>query len=266
MSGKLEIGTVVREPPIRKPVDFQVVSDLHLESRGRFGNQTDYVLGPILDSRDSCENLIIAGDLCTVFKPDVYRDVLTRLCSEYKNVVYVLGNHCYYKSNRHKTVTVMRAIEDVLDNLYWLDCEDITIDGAKIFGDTFWFPRTLKGESMQDDFSDFRFIEGAKDFIYEHHDTAVRGLKSRAGKVDIVVTHHGPSLKSIHPKFYHYDSNMFFCNNYEDLIREVNPKVWVHGHVHSNWSYFVGQTNVVVNPYGYPGENPDFDPGFKVTV
>ena len=90
----------------------------------------------------------------------------------------------------------------------------------------------------------------------------------------IVVTHHAPSYRSLmkwepeRPEVFH---NMDWCyaSDLEHLMHGDNaPALWVHGHVHSNRDYGVGNTRVVANPRGYPlhalnmvgRENPHYDP------
>lgn len=34
----------------------------------------------------------------------------------------------------------------------------------------------------------------------------------------------------------------------------ANVKLWVHGHMHNASDYVIGDTRVVCNPKGYPGE------------
>jgi predicted phosphodiesterase len=70
----------------------------------------------------------------------------------------------------------------------------------------------------------------------------------------IVMTHHAPSPKSIHPKYKDDILNASFASDLEYLMPYVD--LWVHGHVHSPFDYRVGDCRVVCNPCGYKGENP----------
>lgn len=47
--------------------------------------------------------------------------------------------------------------------------------------------------------------------------------------------------------------------------------LWVHGHVHESFDYWIGRCRVVCNPRGYPGragqaENARFDPNYVVEI
>lgn len=77
----------------------------------------------------------------------------------------------------------------------------------------------------------------------------------------VVVTHHGPSKKSIHPKYADdYEMNGGYVSSLEDII-EPNPQIkyWIHGHVHSKFDYTIGETRVLTNPRGYIGHEPIAD-------
>ena len=44
-------------------------------------------------------------------------------------------------------------------------------------------------------------------------------------------------------------------------------KYWIHGHMHSNVDYMIGDTRVVCNPRGYSDmENVKFDPRMELIV
>jgi predicted phosphodiesterase len=71
----------------------------------------------------------------------------------------------------------------------------------------------------------------------------------------IVVGHHAPSSQSIAERFKHDTlMNGAFKSELHDFI-EARPqiKVWIHGHMHNNSNYWVGETRVVCNPRGYVG-------------
>ncbi len=83
----------------------------------------------------------------------------------------------------------------------------------------------------------------------------------------MVVTHHSPSAQSI-PRQYENDIlSASYASNLDNLVRELEPDLWVHGHMHETCDYLIGKTRVVCNPRGYPDErNPQFDPTLVVSV
>jgi Icc-related predicted phosphoesterase len=72
----------------------------------------------------------------------------------------------------------------------------------------------------------------------------------------VVVTHHAPSLQSVHPGDRTDVSAAAFASDLEGLIERHRPELWVHGHIHHASDYAVGDTRVVCNPRGYVG--PDW--------
>ena len=92
-----------------------------------------------------------------------------------------------------------------------------------------------------------------------------------SGKSDtVVVTHHAPSPRSLRnwdPERPQSFGELDWCyaSNLECLMcSDAAPALWLHGHVHANRDYQVGNTRIVANPRGYPRENPDFDPALIV--
>jgi len=73
-----------------------------------------------------------------------------------------------------------------------------------------------------------------------------------AGKT-VVVTHHAPSARSVHPREQKNPLLPGFASNLEYLVSEAD--VWIHGHLHNSSDYFLGGCRVVCNPRGYPGWN-----------
>jgi calcineurin-like phosphoesterase family protein len=70
-----------------------------------------------------------------------------------------------------------------------------------------------------------------------------------AGKT-VVVTHHGPSARSIHPRYLGEPVNAAFVSELDGLVEKAD--LWLHGHVHDSFDYMVGDCRVVANPRGYP--------------
>ncbi len=52
----------------------------------------------------------------------------------------------------------------------------------------------------------------------------------------------------------------FITPEVQPLILDKQPRLWVHGHTHTAFDYFIGKTRVVCEPMGYPGEGVKFNP------
>lgn len=70
----------------------------------------------------------------------------------------------------------------------------------------------------------------------------------------VVVGHHCPSELSVAPMYKGNLLNAAFRSNLDDFI-ESRPqiKLWIHGHTHHNFNYWIGDTHVICNPRGYVG-------------
>jgi hypothetical protein len=71
----------------------------------------------------------------------------------------------------------------------------------------------------------------------------------------IVVGHHAPSSQSV-AEWFKGDTvmNGAFRSDLEEFIMDrPQIKFWLHGHMHNNSNYWIGETRVVCNPRGYVG-------------
>ena len=84
----------------------------------------------------------------------------------------------------------------------------------------------------------------------------------------IVLTHHAPLTKSLHPRFRGHPSNAAFASDLSDLIHKGKPDIWIHGHVHHALDYREGHTRVICNPLGYQREKSEtgFIEGFVIDI
>lgn len=74
----------------------------------------------------------------------------------------------------------------------------------------------------------------------------------------IVITHHLPTFKVIHPNYKdEIELNSFFASNSDELI--CDPVLyWVYGHTHSVSSHDINGVKVLCNPKGYPSERSGY--------
>lgn len=76
----------------------------------------------------------------------------------------------------------------------------------------------------------------------------------------IVVGHHCPSELSVAEAYKGNLLNAAFRSKLDDFI-EARPQIryWLHGHTHTNFNYWIGDTRVVCNPRGYDGYEASAD-------
>jgi Icc-related predicted phosphoesterase len=120
-----------------------VCSDLHLEF-GPFEDDHAIFTNPL-----EADTLILSGDILVAellregvsrYMKDKERIInfFDRVCSFYKNVVYVMGNHEHYHGDFAHTANRIHAGLIKYDNLHFLDNAKVKIDDVTFVGGTMW--------------------------------------------------------------------------------------------------------------------------------
>lgn len=235
-------------------MNLWIFSDTHMD-HGRFS----------LDPPANADVAIAAGDIQN-------DDFLVALARQLP-VVFVAGNHEFYGHAYAERLAALRALPGVTV----LDNDTATIGGVRIHGATLWTDygyNPLAAETARRSMNDHRYIKWTKDpyqrFLPSHatkmHEASRRYLDANVKPGDVVVTHHAPSEQSVAPKYAGQILNHAYFSALDAEIEAWKPALWVHGHVHTSFSYEIGSTKVLCNPHGYPGENPDFNPALVVAV
>jgi predicted phosphodiesterase len=235
---------------------IRIVSDLHLEFSKK-------IIKSLISSQEDnyCDCLIMAGDIVTYKNINDLVDILDIFSPRYQKIFYVLGNHEYYHKNDINIVNLYREICNKYPNVILLENDSYKLnDNWTILGTTLWSNISEKGLRMM---SDGRYI--SMEDILEKHTKAVKFLEdqinlrevatedgSLSSENFIVVTHHLPSKSLVHRKYSHYD-NSGFASSCDHLFRD-NIKYFVYGHTHTKSITKIGQTNLICNSLGYPGE------------
>lgn len=218
-----------------------LVSDLHLEF---WTQKTDFDrLVEKLNSLD-VDLVVNAGDIHPLPK---HRGLFAAQMN--KPYMQVLGNHDFYgKQNALASYNV-----DVR-----------MIGGVKVLGCTLW-----TDFNKADPITMFHFKHALADGwqivpvnfktlaeeVYDIHQFHLKRIAEE--KPDIVVTHHAPSLQTVHPTFQDDRAmNYYFCSDLDKFILDnQNIKYWLYGHTHRDVDANVGQTKVRSRQLGYPSEN-----------
>lgn len=227
-----------------------IASDLHFEFHADGG-------AALLASLPDADVLVCPGDLAVA---RLLGDALGMLLARYEHVVFVAGNHEFYRSSLVAVRRALRHLDAAMAGFHYLEQSECTLMGQRFVGATLWFPRKFGSELLQPLASDFRLISDAVPGIYDEHAQAVGYLKSAVSHDAIVVTHHLPHRRSLPPSLAHSPLNRFLLSDLAPLIEERQPQVWIHGHAHTSSDYYVGKTRAICNPFGYSGrqENPTF--------
>jgi len=184
-------------------------------------------------------------------------------------VIYILGNHEYYKGSYPKTLNKIReAAQD--SNIFVLENESLELEGIRFHGATLWTDFSLFGNPVtygmlcQGKMNDYKMIRRDPSYSKMRSiDTFILHQQSRkwleeslatSSSRNIVITHHAPSIKSV-PEAYKEDAlSAAYASDLEELILNYQPEYWIHGHIHTPANYQIGATNVICNPHGYINE------------
>jgi predicted phosphodiesterase len=228
-------------------------------------------------------------------------------------ILMVAGNHEFYDAEMERVLDESREAAR-LAQVHLLENEETTIDGVRFLGCTLWTdyrafeqpgrtPCLTAEQAMKAcsgliaDYFAIRRADAPAPRSFTPLDAASLHANSRAwlesalarphDGTTVVVTHHLPSWRSVHPAFEQWVSNAGFVSHLDPLVERAD--LWIHGHTHTSHRYRIGRAEVVCNPRGYPRyarpraaapgdvaapatrqpigfENPAFDPSFVVDL
>lgn len=231
---------------------IQLISDLHTEHY----DQPLAFLNEKIIVPSAVDVLVLAGDIVSPSQQSMEQvlGVFEFFAKRAKHVLFVNGNHEYYAGTREHADGVLRSIVSKFPNVTFLENQSITIDGQQFFGGAMWFDfhednhwYTI-GENAWTDFVD---IKGIKNWIYEENKAFTKAALEQVKPGCVVISHHLPNFRSVHPKFQSSNTNRWFISNQTQVMFENEPRLWFHGHTHEPCDYVFGNTRVVCNPYGY---------------
>jgi predicted phosphodiesterase len=253
-------------------VVVNILSDLHLS------------LGELELPETAADLVILAGD---VGRPKMATSWALGFA---KPVLYVPVNHDLYGDSIAGTLTQLKRL-CTGTNVRVLDGDEAIVGGVRFLGTTLWTDFMLFGEGAQRaaamveaegsmrDFSRIRVGE-LPEKLFTPADSAAlfriqaAWLESRLAEPfpgpTVVITHHAPSKRSIHPRFADSLLNACFVSDAERLVDGSRASLWIHGHTHDSFDYVLNGTRVVCNPRGYAkngmNENRSFDPNLAIEI
>lgn len=224
---------------------LKLLSDLHIEG---FANKKIY------ENPTQAEVLVLAGDI-NVGADRVWPD-LERFAENFQDVVYVPGNHEWYKNSFEEFHAKLTEFSGGT-NIHYLCNSSVKIKDVTFLGTPLWTNFRGNGRyagEMRGLISDFQW--------YSPYVCMERGVQAQAwlkqayeateGK-KVVVTHWLPALECIDPWYaQEVTLNRYFANDMGDWIKGLtNVPYWFHGHTHATVDAVLGETRVIANPAGY---------------
>jgi Icc-related predicted phosphoesterase len=237
-------------------VKFQIASDLHIEYRND-NNITD--LDQYIDP--TADVLILAGDIGNLYKFNQLKSFISLVCQKFIYVLYIPGNHEYYRVSHGGSDVNMNQLKDRLleldetfPNLYVLNRNSICINDVCVAGCTLWseakteipsYIVRIKGisKNMYDQMhaKDKRFIMETINYCKDNN------------KKLLVVTHHAPTYKILSKKKLADKFVSLYASNMDNLLRYDYVHTWVCGHIHHNFDIVTDTgTHLVGNQKGKP--------------
>ncbi|MCK4840690.1 MAG: metallophosphoesterase [Methylococcales bacterium] len=236
-------------------------SDIHLE----FGFQ-------VMPDNDA-ELIIAAGDI------GIFTQGVKWLKTLGKPVIYVAGNHEFYKNEYHETLKALRD-ECAGSNIYFLEKNTFIYKNIRFLGCSLWTNLFIEGNEkakiLGESLNDFRKITYNKkpfdqDGFSELNFTSKMWLENELKKPyqgkTIVVSHHAPTEWSWNDPLNKL-KKLAYCNDLKYLFHEYEIDAWFHGHVHGTADYRVAGSKILNNARGYVGRKlvDSFDVNMTVDV
>ena len=258
--------------PEPRSVRLNILSDLHLGQAGL----------PLPDA--DADIVVLAGDISRPGEAIAWARHFSR------PVLYVPGNHEFYGSTLGATVRQLRQLAQGTP-VHILDNDEIELCGVRFLGSTLWNDFNLYGAGEPREQAITQALAFIRDFVRIQSD-AIPGSSLAPPELEtlfaanrawlesklatpfdgptVVITHHAPSIKSIHPRFEGSLINTCFVSDSEYLMGADRAALWIHGHTHDSFDYQVAGTRVICNPRGYArdgiNENTNFDPNLIVEL
>src|SRR5260221_2285820 len=243
---------------------IQVMSDLHFEMHADGGAELIRELDPT-----GVDVLVLAGDITTARYYEDLASVFKPLARKYRRILYVPGNHEYYKSSPGQVARNLARLTKEFTGIVIPENDIAVIGGQRFIAGSMWFRPDPAAEPTKRFMNDFSLIQGFEPWVYEQNAAFEKVLAAHVDANDVVVTHQLPAFDSVPARFARSAMNAFFVCDMASYVRERQPKLWIHGHSHDRCDYLLGKTRVVANPLGYPNEPGSleaFEAAFQVTV
>ncbi|MER1968844.1 metallophosphoesterase [Castellaniella sp. GW247-6E4] len=246
---------------------LHILSDLHLGVQGMPPPEVHADL------------TILAGDIARPQAAMQWAGALGR------PVLYVPGNHEFYGGDIAGT---RQRLADLAheQGVHLLDQGCLVFGGVRFLGTTLWTDFELFGpelrasaqektEAFMRDFQVIRNTDGSRytpadacALFAAQYEWLDRALDEPFEGPTVVVTHHAPSMRSVHPRFADSLISAGFASDCTSLMGRAT--LWIHGHTHDSFDYSVRGTRVICNPRGYfrdgIPENPAFDPALRIDI
>jgi hypothetical protein len=198
---------------------LQIMSDLHFEMHADGG------AGLIRElDRTGVDVLVLAGDITMARHYANLESVFKPLAKKYRHILYVPGNHEYYKSSPTEVARNLAKLTKVLPEVVIPENDAVMIAGQRFIVGTMWFRADPTAEPNKRFMHDFSLIQDFEPWVYEQNAAFEKVLATHVSADDVVVTHHRPAVESVPARFARSAMNAFFLCDMAPRMRERRPK------------------------------------------
>jgi hypothetical protein len=198
-------------------------------------------------------------------------------------VLFVPGNHEFYGHALPKLTNDLKALA-AGTKVHVLDNDAVMVKGVRFLGATLWTDFKLKGSPAAAGalaaakMTDYRRIRVSPGYsrlkgldTARLHSRSCYWLQQQfdqpASEPTVVITHHAPSERSLHPSFLNDELSPAYASHLDEMVAASGAELWIHGHTHAAVDYCIGQTRVLSNQRGYPdAPAPGFQPDLVVEI
>ncbi|WP_159517815.1 metallophosphoesterase [Sunxiuqinia indica] len=237
---------------------IQYCSDLHLE----FPKNEQFIrANPI---HPVAPILVLAGDIVPLGSISRFNWFFDRLANEFEQVIWVPGNHEYYRENLDTYEHPLHR--EIRNNIALVNDTTINYEGVNFIAATLWSKISIQNawmiERCMNDFHVIktgrsRFSSVGANLLHRKSRAFIREeLEKLNGCPVVVCSHHVPTFMN-YPEQYKGDSlNEAFATELSPLIEKFGPYAWIFGHHHVNIPAFkIGKTQILTNQLGYIDRN-----------
>ena len=187
--------------------------------------------------------LILNGDIGLPFEPS-YKNYLLNISNDFEKVFVISGNHEYDIMKNNDKVTfemIDEKIENICkmrNNLFYAQKKQFVLDekdSIDLVGCTMWSALPKSKQHLHED----------------HKKFLLKTLENQKNRNFVFATHHCPSYYCIDKKYPNRTRDYFVSNN--NILEKKNDNLilWIYGHSHKNQTFFINNTLLSSNQYGY---------------
>jgi UDP-2,3-diacylglucosamine pyrophosphatase LpxH len=250
-------------------VSIQIASDLHIEC---IDNDD---VDPLDFVTPEAPILILAGDIGSFYRQKQLKNFLTKLCTHFQIVLYIIGNHEYYYIPEYQHISFYSLkqrlffIAKTLPNLHILHRDSVLINDVCIAGCTLWTKPAIKVPKFIvriPDLSTEKYVNNY-DSDLEFITNISEYCKTKNYKL-VIVTHHPPTYKVLENCNKNKKYLSLYSNNLDQMLDKNKINTWICGHVHKNFDLITPLgTRLVSNQKGKKKDKiTDFSKKFVINL